>query len=70
MAVTTLSQIKSNYLSALKEAQEETKRNFMVELNKYREICVHVGGVQHLTGVGTRVIFCRHCGVIIDEHIL
>lgn len=64
-----LSQMKRSYTINLEQAKKEVQSKFIKDILELRKTCNHISGAIHLTGIGTKVVFCRSCGGVIDEYV-
>lgn len=66
----TMTELKSRYIREKEDALKEVHAKFLVEILDMRKTCEHSPGVTHLTGVGTRIVLCKNCGDVMNEHIV
>jgi len=66
----TMTEFKSKYIQAKETALKSVHAQFLIELIDMRKTCNHQPGINHLTGVGTRITLCKTCGDVISEHIV
>jgi hypothetical protein len=66
----TMTELKSRYIREKEDALKEVHARFLVEILDMRKTCEHSPGVTHLTGVGTRIVLCKNCGDVMNEHIV
>lgn len=65
-----MTELKSRYIREKEDALKEVHAKFLVEILDMRKTCEHSPGVTHLTGVGTRIVLCKNCGDVMNEHIV
>lgn len=65
-----MTEFKSRYIRAKDAALNSVHSQFLIELLDMRKTCNHQPGINHLTGVGTKITLCKNCGDVISEHIV
>lgn len=65
-----MSELKSRYIREKENAVKAVHAQFLIEILDMRKTCEHSPGITHLTGVGTRIVLCKDCGDVINEHII